>query len=1134
MSNPPAGGTAVGAPSQTCPVPSMCRLTVTVVCANETPPVPSGGALVEITGPTQRPPRRTSDAGEAVFNGVAPGAYTVTATKDNHTGPAAPVPVTVVVGQPASVTIPLTRGPLTAHLQLRYQDPGTLVGVSRPFPAGFPVTVRIGGAEQTVNTLDEGRLTFEVPTGQDEVQLAFRGTTRRYIAVKSELSTQAANHILVEEANLGAVEADHYHAFLLPPTDWSMAVSDWKVENYDRYEDFTFKGLNRCEVTFGTQDQPVRCILNPHWNYLRFEYFDRRFGHTTYGDQRICVPPLMIEGYRTAPAGGATPAVNTSDTRSNWAEDWTGSRLDSTRFAQEGCIALPWIIRRTAAGVAEPKPDANVLLMFRTDDDHRFIESRADGTRLYTRLAPGHAHHRASADRLRYYDMPAIWKSKRYFARLTTTNRENRYEQIAAERTGIADPLTFSLDDIVLTDNTLNPIAWTPPDRCAIYVHNFTRGTDLSFDGLYKADTANNNATTTQQPVAPAVERDRNYISDYPNWTRLVLAFGNMFDVFDRRTADNAAADRVVGARAAVRLVDATAPFPNILTFDFAANAYQADRRPIPGRMLVDANNTPNDGRPNLSRSAYFAIQPFYSHTHVRGTQTSRGDTMVGRYDQALLRCCDVDGDAEVAVSLMYLRLGFNFAPPAGPAMGPSAIPVNAPNGSPNLPTQAAQRQWADDMIQRVLYRWNDHARFTPAVPDYNPGVPQAIPRGAAAPDVKINILWIVQSLPMNQSHFSINVFTIPTGSAENLRVRASMGTNDGTSDVDVKDNLLEAGGVFTMAHECGHAIGNADEYGEPNFGASYYQDPFYSDTPGAPYIFDDFAMMRSSRVVRPRCQWHVVEWLRPFVTDGAGATRDWQLNHGIYRYQLPHHRTARRTYVTAPLTQQTVAGAAGARPHYDILVYRLGDEHYTRGFLPHANKGQYDGLIIILVKMRFRFHNPFAGAADTAANRHAFIRGGLASMIQQIRGRFNGKFCASGDFTNAAQGLNEHFNRALLVFSPRCLVETFSGDAQYGLDVGINPANQANYTTRVNSVATNHARHFEVRTRAAGATAWDAGNARLAHYLFDNTPATAAVMRGLFAEMLGLTFAQSATPNSYDPIVGNVLANASVVDASL
>jgi hypothetical protein len=85
-----------------------------------------------------------------------------------------------------------------------------------------------------------------------------------------------------------------------------------------------------------------------------------------------------------------------------------------------------------------------------------------------------------------------------------------------------------------------------------------------------------------------------------------------------------------------------------------------------------------------------------------------------------------------------------------------------------------------------------------------------------------------------------------------------------------------------------------------------------------------------------------------------------------------------------------------------------------------------------------------------------------------------------------------------------------------------------------VNSVATNHAQHFQVHTRASPATTWDAANARLVHYMFDNTAVTAAAIRGVFAAMLGLTFAQTATPNMYNTIVGNVLANPNVVDASV
>src|SRR5690606_33280704 len=116
------------------------------------------------------------------------------------------------------------------------------------------------------------------------------------------------------------------------------------------------------------------------------------------------------------------------------------------------------------------------------------------------------------------------------------------------------------------------------------------------------------------------------YISDYPEWVRLVVLNGNMFEAFDLRTPNS---DKgVVGARAAVRWIDS----PSLIS---------------PGS---DLNSRPGIKKPRPT----FTIQPFFAQEHDYHGR-------IGRFDMILLRCCDIIDDTEIAANLHYFRLHFSF-----------------------------------------------------------------------------------------------------------------------------------------------------------------------------------------------------------------------------------------------------------------------------------------------------------------------------------------------------------------------------------------------------------------------------------------------------------------------------------------
>jgi len=309
-----------------------------------------------------------------------------------------------------------------------------------------------------------------------------------------------------------------------------------------------------------------------------------------------------------------------ADTVSNWTTD------------PEACQALPWILRKSGDGSALAKPDATTLLQFRSKAQTYIDSSGSD--RVIVTKSPGSPSNdlallegpdtptdlaAPTPGRLAFYDLPPIWKSRTYFCRLSGGSgapaaREGRYEDLAGDATTDAQPLLFSLDDLVLTGPDLAPITWQPdatvPNRFALFANHFGGGTNLTSFGLYKPDgmttTANNLACFTQIPTA---ETGRNYIADYPDWTRLVVAGGNLFDCFDRRIPDGPSG--VVGARAAVRWVDGTPSGIGVAI---------GGAHPAPA-LVANATTHP-----------FYAAQPFYQQEFFhRGVNSRTGS---GSFDE--------------------------------------------------------------------------------------------------------------------------------------------------------------------------------------------------------------------------------------------------------------------------------------------------------------------------------------------------------------------------------------------------------------------------------------------------------------------------------------------------------------------
>ncbi len=962
---------------------------------------------------------------------------------------------------------------LGVHLRLAWTDP---TGAVRAFPAGLSVIVELGdAAEETtrVTTGDDGRLTFVMDRRKGSFSLRFESDHRRYVASPPPGSPEAET-LLFEPEVAGAV--DEGKRVWLLPRSWSLQTSDWNGPTGGdattaTFSDHRFRGLDRPTTTVGRAAAPITLTLDPHWQFLKWLYFDRRL------KAKLSLPPCVVDALR---AGSTEPIA-----RSNWLTPVEASQC------------LPWLERRTAAGATLDLPKADTVIRLRTLPG-TFVEVLADGTR---RLVSLHARNpnapttrakepernggvlvdldlgKPVPGRLRFYDLPEEWHSTGYWTAQVDSaggpTRRGLYADLATRPTDDAHPLMFSLDDVVLVDHTGTPVPFAPGDRVAVFAHTFAAGPNLSDIGLYRPDAG----TTTSpkeiyltEPV-PRLADGINYLAEYPDWTRLICFKGNLFDVFDQRIRDGGAAP--VGARAAVRWRDVT----TIGKVD--------DPVVSPGTTV-----TP-----------FFSLKPYFSQEHA---------FPIGRFDLACLRCCDVEGTgadaAEVAVFLQYHRYFFRFNTP-------KADLTDRQKKSPvSVATGAKAQAFINRCCVNVGRRWtNFEASLGGTV--WNPGRALVLPEDAKVP-VRGEVITLLQHLPKTESSFEIRVFG---------DIRASMNSRTGIGQISdgtgppmaagssPSDNSLSTG-FFTMAHEVGHGQSLPDEYIEQTVpfsklalvgGLAKPSLPgFDSFFPGAPFVDDGAGMMRGNAQVRARYFWHVAEWFR---TEVDPAHHRYLIQHDVHRYRLPSPLapigTRARARASHPLAIHRGL-EIGHRGHADVYLYPMGEDGFTQHVLPARiaaagptglgliPPGFVDGLLLIEVRLRARF-------ADTDDVNVA--AGALDGLQARVYRRFQHRFVVRGTAAKVT------FRNCLIHFSIRFLVPGHSDDSPT-LD-----------------------RHFRIVARADHATAWDSGvlaAKRTLHWRRTKP----GEMLAPFANMIGIDDGKIDDAPSYRALVEPVFPGGSIV----
>lgn len=946
---------------------------------------------------------------------------------------------------------------LPVVLRVCWKDPD---GTIRPFPEETPVEiVYAGGAKESQQTGKDGVIAFAALRAGKAFHVELPGVAGKYLGVPPEGEEGDAD--LVEEGDVKDLAAKGWRLYLLPK-DLTQRTADWSVggtpkRSVDGLEDEDLKEI-------GNTGKPADLCLDPHWQYVRLEYFDRYFGRTDHGNKRVCVPGVFLDGWKKDPGGRGAHAG--PDARSNWvaaAKDLAGASG-----------ALPWILQRTPDEKDDPAPKAGFLLqcvtdastfVFSEDKEVRKLEVVSDKAKL----AP-------SAERLRYYDLPPLWKSRGWsvrpaggaaveFAKLTD-------DQVKASLDR-AKRLVFCLDDLVLTDDKRHAVTLAASDSIAVFYHRFVASADAggatSPMGVYRPDTAGLGGHFSQ----PAVHRGA-YVFDPSNWARLVVAQGNLFEAFADRTPDEDPND-VVGARAAVRWVDG----------------------PPTGKAAGQVISV----RPGRTAKDFFSITPFFEQLYNQTNRKYSGPgtitQSIGRFDLALLRCCDRDGDQEVVTVFHYFRMNFIFQPNA-PAATPASI-YHPPNASAN----ANRTKYMNDACANMAHRLNGN--------DAVNTIRGEIVGKEAADKIKGQVVYFVQPVTTAAlAHFNLDVVRPGAGQ---LGGRAWMFGVNGTGELGENSQAPESSfspGSYVAAHELGHGGSLPDEYNERWNAFSFNELSFQNNVPGDPFETDganwdpaqvtnvDSGLMNGVQQMRNRYLWHSAEYAR-IVT----GKKKFLAKYGTYdKFELPSHNNAPfRSYVYWPIADQ-VDGSNGARGKFDLLLYAMGEDRFAKDLMPN---GPHQGTLVVHVKLRFNF--------DATLGVPATISQVLPALRNRVQADHGRKFYAKGKINAGSPAEDWEFKKCLLRFSPRFIVSN---------------GNTANATYQ--GLITNVGPHFDVNVNAVAAATNSRWNAATTYILEINAAnpnwqaQAQADFSTAFAEMLGFANAASVTAAALKPLVQRVI----------
>ena len=435
----------------------------------------------------------------------------------------------------------------------------------------------------------------------------------------------------------------------------------------------------------------------------------------------------------------------------------------------------------------------------------------------------------------------------------------------------------------------------------------------------------------------------------------------------------------------------------------------------------------------------------------------------------ALLRCCDVDGDFEIAVAMHYLRYSFNYTPAVEDGSQPSGLTGNDAS------------DYTENTVIRIADRWD-------AQDSENSHPTDVEPQSTATNKLRVHVMTFVQALPSSKAHYEVRVFRSIGAYADSQNGFVALKSDSPASNTSNTDGL--GPGRLTTAHEAGHCISLGDDYA-PKTSPSGMPGPrlrsFDCFSPGSPFIRDDVGMMRSNRRLRARYAWHVAEWLHIL----GGKTEDFVAKRSTYTYTLPHHSNMGNSYLERSHVNYPVASdrdkTVGTHGKFDAFLYPLGQDRFSASVLPNltSTTDEFDGMICVIVKMKFDFD--ITNSTD--------IHNWLTQVDARINQRFNFEYYVRGRFGN------RDYNRCLLFFSPRYWVDDYSSK---------DPRDTSE--------------HIEVDVNGSGSSEWDSSYEL--DFRHSHSPGSFATF---FGNMIGLADGTSTTTTHYNPIITGVMPGGSV-----
>jgi hypothetical protein len=845
-------------------------------------------------------------------------------------------------------------------VQMHYEDPEKVV---RPFPKEFAAKVVFSpsGAERDVKVLDDlGNLKFGAEKDQTHFTLKFDSAKLVLLCVGKDKSNTLV--LDPDEAKLQDLTKGGARFFALPKK-WSLVHAAWKQESIAVPKDgkiaIPSEGI-------GKADAPGKLTLLPVSQFVRFVYFDRKYGRSDHNKKQIHTPALVVKASRKSHATTGAPVdpiAGTHDAIGNWP-------IDHDDLAK-GCQAISWVVTKSDSGDDLAKLDNTMLIEIGWENG--FVVAKSATERAIETFAEKDIRRAFSKNRTMFYDLPKLWRSKCYYTRLPggdTDLTKNKFfdeltEDDIAKSLVKTTPLLFSLDDIVLTDNSgSQAVKDKNRSDTAIELSKHSRVAMLHVDPDDKynvkvwnpqSDAVYHSKTFFVKESATTVFR--NVLVEYPDNLRCVIFCNGVYDVFDKRsTSGDFSKKHLQGARAA-KLNDADiSTAPHVFANDNEAFANASTFAPTGGAGYV-----------HMPRG--FPI----SYLHYADTD---GTTVYG-----------------MLISMYSLRF-------FGVANKPSSGPASWLNSKPLTTNLADVRNYRNAGLKTAMDRWNGkHYHF-----EENDDKAEVVVKSFfffEAKDVEDPLNTFNEAGGKNHCYCAVggDNSSGSSATATDMFMRQTAFRDEGSgwgsmppgSDPAIADyDGATASARCAFAHELGHAVvGLFDDYltstlaisGSPAAASAL---PSYAKAQrfeGVPYYHDPVSMMSNNRAVRLRGFWGRALWLNAEAKTG-GKLHKFLKERTFRAAYEPGSKEKLKFFmpggksIYAPVKSATNF-SLGEQGKANLYLYELGDDEFSRWM----QNGPYDAILVVDWRLCATFVDVATPTTAWSATANAYTTGATVTQ---------------------------------------------------------------------------------------------------------------------------------------------------------